>query len=49
MRDISMEEAEVGSTQQHSSIVQRAAVVQLVERHDIVRIRILADKVTNKP
>ena len=38
---IAVEEAEIGSPFEHSRVVSRAAIIQFVERHDIVCVGIL--------
>lgn len=47
--EFSMEELEIRSTFEHTSIVQRAAVVQLVEADNVVRIGVLDDQMSNEP
>lgn len=47
--DIAVEEAEVRLLFQHARIVQRAAVVELVERHDVVGVGIFDGQVAHKP
>ena len=48
-RDIAVEEAEVRLRLQHAGIVQRAAVVELVEGNNVVGVGIFDGKVAYKP
>lgn len=47
--NIAMKEAEIRLRLQHARIVQRAAIVELVERHDVVGVGIFDGKVAYKP
>lgn len=49
IRDIAMEEFEVWPALQHTRIVPRAAIVELVERDHIVSIGILDYKMSDEP
>lgn len=46
---VSMEELEVRAAFQHPGIVERTAVIELVETHDVVGIRIFCHQVTDEP
>lgn len=48
-RHIAVEEAEIRLRLQHASIVQRAAVIQLVEGYDVVMVGILYCQVAHQP
>lgn len=46
---IAVEEGEVSPALKHASVVQGAAIIKLVERHNIVCIRVSNDKMSDKP
>jgi hypothetical protein len=47
--DIAVEEAEIRLRLQHARIVQRAAIVELVERHNVVVVGVFDGKMAHKP
>jgi len=47
--NVAVEETEIWPTFEHACIVKGAAVVQLIERDDIIRCRILHDKMSYQP
>lgn len=47
--NIAVEEAEIRLRLQHASIIQRATIVELVERNDVVCVGIFDGKVAYKP
>jgi hypothetical protein len=47
--DIAVEEAEIRLRLQHARVVQRAAIVEPVERYDVVCVGILGGQVAHKP
>lgn len=46
---IAMEEAEIRSPFEHSRVISRAAIIQFVERHDIICVGVLRYQVSNQP
>jgi hypothetical protein len=46
---VAMVEMEIRSALQHPRVVSRTAVVQLVKGDDVVMIRVLSHKMSNKP
>jgi len=47
--DIAVEEAEIRLRLQHARMVQRAAIVELVKRHDVVVVGVFDGKMAHKP
>lgn len=47
--EIAVEELEIRATFEHSRIVQRTAVVELVEADDVVGVRIFGHQMTDEP
>ena len=49
MGDVAMEEVEVCTVFEHSRIVSGAAVVQFIERYDVIRCWIFGHEMSNQP
>lgn len=49
LRELSVEKGEIRMGLQHARVVQRAGIVELVEAHHVVRIRVLDHQVPNQP